>query len=126
MYSTSKNLCSSTALKPLGPEGEEQEPHASASRSKRKVWGDRAVSIPVNTNTNVFMFIDHYFTYNHISYVADYPEQLFSIGSLVSAHQFHQSRLFLNIVTCVCVCFEKGVHMRVHCFHLFPEPQNDP
>jgi hypothetical protein len=80
----------------LGPEGEEQEP-----RSKRKAWGDKAVSIPVNTNTNVFMFIDHYCTYNHLSYVFDYPKQFFSIESLVSAPQFHQSRVFLNIVTCV-------------------------
>jgi len=39
----------------LCPEGEEQEPLASASRSKRKTWGDREVSIPVNTNTNIFI-----------------------------------------------------------------------
>lgn len=71
----------STALKSLGPKGEEQEPLASAWRSKRKAWGDTAVTIPLNTNTNVCMFINHYRRYNQVSYVFCYSKPFFPTGS---------------------------------------------
>jgi len=95
----------------FGPEGEEQEPLASASKSKRKAWGDKAVSIPVNTITNIFMFIDHYFTYNHFSYVFDYPKQfffyrVFSFCTPVSPVKVISQHCNL----CLCVFWEGGAH----------------